>query len=140
METLNAQPPRCDPPGAGLVEAVLQELAVLLGALAGDEQFSDAVDLHSLPLDDNSRERLRQRLGRGEVEARLELAGPSTIVETAYAGLWWVRHADADGHTVFEQIVVARVPPLLLAHGDDIAAAAQRLGAELTGSLENTDD
>ncbi|MCU0924073.1 MAG: hydrogenase expression/formation protein [Burkholderiaceae bacterium] len=41
---------------------------------------------------------------------------------------------------MFEQIVVARVPPLLLAHGDDIAAAAQRLGAELTGSLENTDD
>ncbi len=65
METLNGQPPRCDPPDAGLVEAVLQELAVLLGALAGDEQYSDAVDLHSLPLDDDARERLRQRLGRG---------------------------------------------------------------------------
>jgi hydrogenase-1 operon protein HyaF len=133
MDTLNAPPPRCDPPDAGLVEAVLQELAVLLEALAGDEQFNDAVDLHSLPLDDGAREQLRQRLGRGEIEARLELAGLTYIVETAYAGLWWVRHADADERTVFEQIVVARVPPLLPAHGADIAAAARRLSAELSG-------
>jgi hydrogenase-1 operon protein HyaF len=140
MEALSAQPLPCSPTGAGLVEAVLQELAMQLEALAGDASFSDAIDLHSLPLDDNAREQLRQRLGRGEVEARLDLAGPSSVVETAYAGLWWVRHADADGRTVFEQIVVARVPPLLLAHGDDIAAAAQRLGAELTGRLESADD
>ncbi len=140
METLT---PAALPRGGtadGLADAVLRELAVLLDALAHDAQFSDAVDLHSLPLDDAAREQLRQRLGRGEVEARLELAGPSSIVETAYAGLWWVRHADADGHTVFEQIVVARVPQLLLAHDIDIVAAAQRLGAELTASPESADD
>ena len=134
------QPPHAGPADDALVEAVLRELAVLLEALAGDEQFSDAVDLHSLPLDDDARERLRQRLGRGEIEARLDLAGPTSNVDTAYAGLWWVRHADADDRTVFEQIVVARVPPLLPAHGADIAAAAQRLGTELRERQESVDD
>jgi len=41
-----------------------------------------------------------------------------------------VRHADADDRTLLEQIVVARVPELLLAHPVDIADAAERLGAE----------
>ena len=42
------------------------------------------------------RDQLEQLLGRGEVQARLEIAGPSEIWETAYAGVWWVRHALQD--------------------------------------------
>ena len=63
--------------------------------------------------------------------ARLQAAGETRVDETAFAGVWWVRHADADGQALQEQIVVARVPPLLPAHRDDITAAAGRLRAAL---------
>jgi hydrogenase-1 operon protein HyaF len=116
-----------DPVGA----AVLRELSRMLAELARDPTFSDAIDLHSLPLGEVGRAQLRRRLGQGEVDAALDIAGPSRITETAYAGAWWLRHADADDHAVLEQIVVARVPALLLAHAEDIADAAQRLAVEL---------
>lgn len=115
----------------GIAAAVLHEVAELLERLAGDPDFSETIDLHGLPLTDTDRERLRHRLGHGEVDARLEIAGPTRITETAYAGVWWLRHADADDRPVLEQIVVARVPALLLAHPDDIGDAARRLVAEL---------
>lgn len=118
---------------AGVVDAVLCDVATLLAALARDPDFADAVDLHSLPLTDADRDRLRQWLGRGEIEASFDLAGPTRIHETAFAGVWWVCHADAQGRAVLEQIVVARVPALLLAHPDDIAAAARRLNSTLDG-------
>ena len=113
----------------GVADAVLHEVSRMLDALVRDPEFADAVDLHSLPLADTDRERLRQRFGSGEVEAVLDLVGPTRITETAYAGVWWVRHADAGDRTVLEQIVVARVPVLLYAHPADIADAARRLGA-----------
>ena len=116
---------------ATLGDAVLREVAVLLATLARTPDFSDAIDLHSLPLSDDDREQLRQRLGRGEIEASFDLAGPTRITETAFAGVWWVRHADAQDRAVLEQIVVARVPALLLAHPEDIADAARQLGAAL---------
>ena len=114
-----------------VAEAVLREVGTLLEALARDPMFSDAIDLHSLPLNDAERAQLRRRLGQGEIDAALDLAGPTRISETAYAGVWWVRHADADDRTLLEQIVIARAPALLLAHPSDIADAAALLAAEL---------
>lgn len=116
---------------AGVVDAVLRDVVQLLTALARNPDFSDAVDLHSLPLTDDDRDQLRQWLGRGEIEASFDLAGPTRVHETAFAGVWWVRHNDTQGRAVLEQIVVARVPALLLAHPDDIAAAARRLDSAL---------
>ncbi|MBL8345669.1 MAG: hypothetical protein JNN03_09520 [Rubrivivax sp.] len=118
----------------GMAEGMLREIARLLDALARDPGFIEAIDLHSLPVSDADRAWLRQRLGRGEVEATFNLGGPTRIEETSYAGVWWIRHADADEHTVLEQIVVARVPALLLADTVDVTAAARRLGSELEGA------
>ncbi|WP_144290076.1 hydrogenase expression/formation C-terminal domain-containing protein [Ideonella sp. A 288] len=130
--------------GSDVARAVLREVARLLDALAHDPMLDETVDLHSLPLSEPDREGLRQRLGRGEVEAVFNLAGPTRVTETAYAGVWWVRHADADAddRSVLEQIVVARVPALLLAHPDDIATASHRLAAELETPIteETLDD
>ena len=114
-----------------LVEAVLRELAGHLAALALRPDEPSAVDLRSLPMGDGDRQALRQRLGVGEVRATLTLSGTSQIDETAYAGVWWVRHESADGGVLAEQIVVARVPELLLAHPDDIDDAARRLQQQL---------
>jgi hydrogenase-1 operon protein HyaF len=129
MDTLTRPTPLAAP--AGVAAALLHEVADLLERLVADPGFSETIDLHGLPLSDSERAQLRQRLGDGEVDARLEIAGPTRITETAYAGVWWLRHADADDRPVLEQIVVARVPALLLAHADDIADAARRLVVEL---------
>jgi hydrogenase-1 operon protein HyaF len=122
-------------PGAGPIDApaaaVLREVAARLQRLAREPDFSDAIDLHSLPLGESGRKQLRQHLGQGEVDCALQVAGATRICETAYAGAWWVRHADADDRTQHEQIVIARVPALLLAHPDDIGDAARRLAEEL---------
>ncbi|MDE2093257.1 MAG: hypothetical protein KGL99_17615 [Burkholderiales bacterium] len=120
--------------GNGVADAVLREVARLLRELAGDPRCDAAIDLNSLPLGEGERERLRRRLGRGEVEAAFDLAGPTRITETAYAGVWWVRHADVDDRPVLEHIVVARVPALLLAHPADIEVAARRIGTELAAA------
>ncbi len=128
--------------GNGVADAVLREVARLLGELARDPQCDEAIDLNSLPLVDGERECLRQRLGSGEVEAAFNLVGPTRITETAYAGVWWVRHADVDDRPVLEHIVVARVPSLLLAHPADIESAARRLDCELAAATcqENAND
>ena len=137
MEELTGAPATLerDDTGSGIAAAVLREVARLLDALARDTRFTETVDLHSLPLLDSDREQLRQRLGRGEIEAAFDFAGPTRITETAYAGVWWVRHADADDRAVLEQIVVAQVPALLLAHRADIDDAARRLATELEETL-----
>jgi hydrogenase-1 operon protein HyaF len=118
----------------GLGDAVLRELSRLLTRLATEPNFSDAIDLNSLPMGEAERDRLRDRLGVGEVRAAIDAAGPSQIVETAYSGVWWVRHGDSNGDAVLEQIVVARVPALLLAHPSGIHDAGVRLSAELSAA------
>jgi hydrogenase-1 operon protein HyaF len=117
-------------PARAVVDAVMREVATLLAALVRDPQFADAIDLYSLPLNERERQRLRDELGHGEISVALDLAGPTHIEETAFAGVWWLRHDGSDGRALLEQIVVARVPALLCAQPDDIADAAQRLAAE----------
>lgn len=114
-----------------MTSAVLGEIGAMLAALQHDPASEQVIDLASLPLSSGDRSALRLRLGRGEVEARIEVVGRTEVVETGYAGVWWIRHVDPDGHALLEQIVVARVPALLRAHPTDIQAAAQRLQAEL---------
>ena len=126
-------------PTAGRAGAVLLEVATALEELSRDEQMQYTIDLHSLPLEDDERGWLRARLGTGEVRAALDVAGQSTVDETGFAGVWWVRHGDAEGRAWLEQIVVARVPALLLAHPDDVADAAGRLTAALDEMVENPD-
>ncbi len=121
----------CAPGGRGTGAAVLREIARLLGSLVLNPQLSGVIDLRSLPLQADELALLRQRLGDGQIEATLDLDGPTRISETAYSGVWWVRHMSAERQVVFEQVIVARVPELLLAHPADMDAAARRLAVEL---------
>ena len=125
-------------PAASLADAVFAELAEALARLAatGEETI---VDLKSLPFSPTDLEALVERLGEGEVRCELEVAGPSEVRETAYSGIWWVRHIGGDGTAVVEQVVVARVPEILIAHPDDVAFAARRMReAVATPKTENT--
>lgn len=136
------EPLKPAPPASPAALAVLREVAGLLDGLAADPTLDHTIDLRSLPLADADRAALRAWLGQGEVDALLQAAGTTRLQETAYAGVWWVRHGDEDAPDALEQIVVARVPALLPAHPEDIVAAARRLADDLlapTPTEENGD-
>lgn len=115
---------------ASLVGSLLAEIAAHLSALAQNGREA-AIDLLGLPMGEAERDALARALGRGEVEARLSVGGESEIWETAYAGVWWVRHFGAGGELTGERIEITSFPAILAAAPADIAAAAQRLGTRL---------
>ncbi|MBL8566647.1 MAG: hypothetical protein JNM89_13095 [Hyphomicrobiaceae bacterium] len=116
----------CSSEATGMAGAVLNEIAELLEHFAktGEETI---VDLRGLPMTDADRAALEDALGQGEVTAVVDVAGPSEVWETSYAGVWWVRHRGADERITSEEIVVTRVPAILLSHSDDVRASASRL-------------
>jgi hydrogenase-1 operon protein HyaF len=114
----------------GMALSVLAEISRMLENLAASGQ-PGFIDLRSLPLSDADRAQLEELLGRGEVQLELDLAGASEVWETAYSGVWWIRHRGAGGKIATEEIAVCRIPELLLSHPADIEAAAGRLRQEL---------
>ncbi|MBT8049857.1 MAG: hydrogenase expression/formation protein [Xanthomonadales bacterium] len=115
----------------GMARSVLSEISGMLQALANNET-AGSVDLRSLPLTQADRRQLEDALGRGEVAVELELAGRSSIWETRYAGVWWIRHRGAQEKVSSEEISVCRVPDILTSQPADITAAALRLQQELS--------
>lgn len=113
----------------GMAEAVLREIQALLENF-GVSGETAAIDLAGIPLTRADREALEERLGRGEVEATLDVAGRSDIWETACSGVWWVRHLGGDA-IASELIEIAEVPEILKANRTDAAAAARRLASRL---------
>ena len=113
-------------PVATLADAVFAELAHALLKLAetGEETI---VDLRSLPFGEADLAALTEKLGEGEVRCELEVAGRSEVRETGFSGIWWVRHFGGDGSTVVEEIVVARIPDILVSDPHDVAFAARRM-------------
>lgn len=118
----------------GVVGAVLHEVAARLGALARDPSCEDYIDLRSLPMSDADREELRKALGRGEVVADCDVAGRCHVHETGFSGVWWVAYLAEGGAPLLEQIVIARIPAVLMAHPEDILDAQRVIGDRLAGT------
>ena len=114
----------------GMAYSILSEIAQRLQALA-ERNEPASIDLRSLPLTQADRDELEEMLGRGEVSVRLELAGPTKIWETAYAGVWWIRHMGTGERIATEEIAVTPIPEILLSQPHDVAAAARRIRLEL---------
>ncbi|PHR60516.1 MAG: hydrogenase expression/formation protein [Robiginitomaculum sp.] len=110
----------------GINDSLLSEIAERLSEFAQTGQ-SASIDLRSLPMSDADRQDLETRLGHGEVEVKLDVAGLSEIWETSFAGVWWVRHFGGDNHITAEEINIISVPDILHAHQNDARAAASRL-------------
>ncbi len=121
---MNIQPAQID--AANLPGAVLAEVASLLGVLSetGDQ---GVIDLRGLPLSAEDLAAIEDRLGDGEVHAEISASGKSTVKETAYSGVWRVRHFSSSGAAIADQIVIGRAPEILMAHVDDIRDSAARL-------------
>lgn len=120
---------------SGLPSTILREIATMMEELLLTGE-AGTIDVRSLPLTDFDRFELAEKLGDGEVRAFINAGGSSTVFETKFAGVWWVRHEDAEGRVMAEQIVVARAPELLLAHPSDIGNARARLNKLLAGYEE----
>jgi hydrogenase-1 operon protein HyaF len=110
----------------GLVDALLMQIAGLLGRLAEHDE-EGSIDLRGLPLSASCIADLEKRLGRGEVTAVIEAAGRSTIHETSFPGVWWISHADESGRMIANLIEVALVPMILRADPADIILSQRRL-------------
>jgi hydrogenase-1 operon protein HyaF len=110
--------------------ALLQELATLLCALAERDEAA-SIDLRALPLSPGDFKQLRDTLGAGVVQARVDALGESCVAETGFPGIWWVTHCNEAGDTVAELIEVCVVPEILRAPADDIVAGAVHLADRL---------
>ena len=110
----------------GLAQSVLREIAELLSVLVAEGE-TGAIDLHGLPMTPADSSELEESLGRGDVEAILNVAGTSEVWETRYSGVWWVRHFGADDKIAVGGMEIAALPEILLTDNADIAAAAERL-------------
>ncbi len=122
----------------GMAWSILTEIRQLLDALS-DKGTVGSIDLRSLPMTDADRVQLEELLGRGEVRVELDLAGASEVWETAYAGVWWIRHKGVGNKIACEEIAVTAIPEILITHPVDIEAAAARLGSDLSQAAVSTD-
>lgn len=120
----------------GMADAVLREIVSLLEAFSRTGAEA-AIDLGTIPLTAADRDELEHRLGRGEIEAKVAVAGDSEVWETAYSGVWWVRHRGLSGRVACEHIAITAVPDILASDREDARAAAQRL-AQLLATSEDT--
>jgi hydrogenase-1 operon protein HyaF len=123
----------------GMAYPILSEIAQRLQTLV-DQNQPASIDLRSLPLTQADRDELEEMLGRGEVSIRCELAGPTQIWETAYAGVWWIRHMGADERVATEEIAVTHIPDILLSQPDDVAEAALRIRRDLAAGFKPDHD
>lgn len=117
------------------VKSLMAEVLGHLNALVqgGTEAV---IDLRSLPLSVDDRARLEAALGQGEVTVTIDAAGESELHETAYPGVWWVRHFGAGRQLLTERIEITPLPDVLAAAPEDIAAGARRLAMNVKALSE----
>lgn len=110
---------------------LLHEIRHALQRLASTGEPT-TIDLSSIPFAPQDRKQLFETLGEGEVEARVDAFGPSTVRETAFPGVWLVQHLNPHHEELSALIEIARLPALLLTPEADVEESAAALGARLT--------
>ena len=113
-------------PSTGMAQAILTELVNHMQQLV-DTGASHVIDLASLPMSDTDKQELESLLGKGEVTITLHTLGDSHIFETAFSGIWWIKHYTADQHLISELIEIATVPEIIRSHPEDIRKSSQDL-------------
>ncbi len=116
---------------SGNLQPLLHEIVHAMQRLLESGE-SSAVDLRSLPLAPGEEKQLLDKLGRGEIEARLNTLGHSEIHETRYHGVWVVTHFNEAQDIIGRFIEIGFIPELFKAPEQDIIAAKQRLQQTLT--------
>ena len=111
------------PPQSGgltIAMTLLHEIQTMLKTLLDTDQ-NGTLDLRALPaLGEDGYQFLKEKLGQGEVSARIQSFGRSEIQETAYPGIWWVAHYNQDNEILTEIVEVNFLPELLKSPRDDV--------------------
>ena len=140
VNTLAGIPIRVVPPpqssDLGMAMTLLHEIEAMLKTLLDTGQ-NGALDLRALPvLGEEGYQFLREKLGQGEVSARIQSFGRSEIQETAYPGIWWVAHYNQDDDILTELIEVNFFPEVLKSPRDDVVFGQNNLGKLLKALAE----
>jgi len=112
------------------VKPILHEIRHALQKLLDSDETS-IIDLRSIPLAPGEEETIIETLGRGEVQARLDVLGPSDIYETQYTGVWLVTHYNDSDSIVSRFIEVTEIPDVLKSQREDVVHALDALVTEL---------
>ena len=92
--------------GLTIAKTLLHEVQAMLKTLLDTGQ-NGTLDLRALPaLGEDGYQFLKEKLGLGEVSARIQTFGRSEIQETAFPGIWWVAHYNQDDDILTELIEV----------------------------------
>jgi HupH hydrogenase expression protein, C-terminal conserved region len=118
--------------------AILHEIADLLGRLVSDGSQA-IIDLRAMPLTPGDYAQLEDLLAAGAVRVTIDAAGPTEVFETAYPGVWWIRHRNESGETVAEFIEVTVCPEIIKSHVDDAREGHIRLRRALDPAASDTD-
>ena len=113
-------------PFHGNVRPILNEVLHALDKLLGTNE-STTIDLASLPFGPGELEHLEVLLGTGELSAKLDALGTSSIRETAYPGVWWLEHRNAFDEVVGRYLEITRTPEILSSQDADIIAGRAHL-------------
>ena len=112
------------------VKPILHEIRHALQKLL-DSGETSIIDLRSIPLAPGEEDIIVETLGRGEVQARLDVLGPSDIYETRYTGVWLVTHYNDSDSIVSRFIEVTEIPDVLKSQREDVLNALDELATEL---------
>lgn len=113
-------------PFHGNVRPILNEVLHALDKLLGTNEAT-TIDLASLPFGPGELEHLEALLGTGELSAKLDALGTSSIRETAYPGVWWLEHRNAFDEVVGRYLEITRTPEILSSQDADIIAGRAHL-------------
>ena len=113
-------------PFHGNVRPILNEVFHALDKLLGTNEAT-TIDLASLPFGPGELEHLEALLGTGELSAKLDALGTSSIRETAYPGVWWLEHRNAFDEIVGRYLEITRTPEILSSQDADIIAGRAHL-------------
>ena len=116
-------------PFHGNVRPILNEVLHALDKLLGTNEAT-TIDLASLPFGPGELEHLEATLGTGELSAKLDALGTSSIRETAYPGVWWLEHRNAFDEVVGRYLEITRTPEILSSQDADIVAGRAHLGEQ----------
>ena len=110
----------------GNVRPILNEIVHAIDKLLESGEPT-TIDLAGLPFGPGELEKLEAALGEGELSARLDALGKSSIRETAYPGVWWLEHRNAHDEVMGRYIEITRTPEILSSQEVDILAGRARL-------------
>ncbi len=118
---------------------ILRQLEQALADLA-ETGAESTIDLAAMPFSERDERELRDLLGRGEVSAGMDAFGPTEVYETAYSGVWFVEHRNADQRRLTLHIEVTRMPKILMTPQGDVVDALARLRAALQQETDSQEE